>query len=258
MADKGQTQLVDNDAYEAFEAFRAARNFFFMLLLLGLLATGASFWMVDYGLIDPVLDRRIRDQEAVYVHHVEAAPAAVILTADEPAADTAEPEEGTVEAAPLQRDEGSSYREGEFYDLCVRLALRAWNYVLPFSAVLYCLVLLIGMKLALVGRLGGLADSGRAFFLGLVAMVLILPWQQKVSPMLWGALYTYEYLVEKYLQMEQNYDFYMRAAYYGGFVGTWGLALLMVVVAQWRSRGASNAVHKRIREQSRRNEAAEE
>lgn len=247
MADKDQIYVAD--AHEAFESFRVARNFFFLILLVGLLVMAAAFWMVDYGLIDPVLERQVRNQEAVYVRYDGTGPGLAVLTVDEGVPEVAEQAQGeAAEPEPLQRDEGVTYERAESYDVFISLSLRAWNYIMPFGAVIYCLILLIGMKLALVGRLGGLAESGRAFFVGLVAMVLILPWQQMVSPILWGSLYTYQELVAEYMQVQQRHEMYFRSAYYGRFVGMWGITLLMLLVAQWRSRGATKAVNKRIAE----------
>ncbi len=252
-----QDERYSADAYEAYEVYRGWRNVFFILMFVGLLVTGVSFWMVNGGLIDLVLERQAQNQEPVYVRGCQAGPsggnltsAAIMVQApiepeggalgeSDPAGDaeSAEPE-------PLKPNEDDSYKTANFYYRCVGLMLPAWNYILPFSAVLYCLTLLIGMKLALVGRLGGLANSGRAFFLGLVVMVLVLPWQQMASPILWGALYTYQELAAKYVQLPQQGELVQRLGYYGRFVGLWTLTLLLLLIAQWRSKQATQIVQK--------------
>lgn len=263
-----QDERYSADAYEAYEVYRGARNLFFILMFVGLLVTGVSFWMVNGGLIDSVLERKAQSQEAVYVRGYEAGPsgaipssAAIMVQAPiepdggAPGESDSSGDDESAEAEPSKRDEDESYKAAEFYYSCVWLMLRAWNYILPFSAVLYCLTLLIGMKLALVGRLGGLANSGRAFFLGLVVMVLVVPWQQMVSTNLWGALYTYQELATKYVQ---NGDLVERLGYYGRFVGLWALALLLLLVAQWRSKQATQIVHKQSETSDTGESSAEE
>ena len=119
-------------------------------------------------------------------------------------------------------------------------------YILTFVAVIYCLVLLIGMKLSLVGQLGGLADTSKAFFLSLIVMVLILPWQHTISSEIHGTLFTYKELTNSYLSLVNSDDPKQYALYYGRFVGLWGLTMLLLMAAQWRSHQAVRKIRRRL------------
>ena len=124
--------------------------------------------------------------------------------------------------------------------------LRFCGYLVTFTAVIYCLSLLIGMKLQLVGRLGGLADAAKAFFLSLVVMVIVLPWQKMIYPdVAGGVTFDFVELIERYsAQATASLD--QRVFYYSRFVGFWALAVVLLIVAQWRSFQAGRAVRAHV------------
>jgi len=209
------------DALEAFNSFNGARNLLFWLfLLIPLLIAQAGFWTVQSGRLDQVLI--IADDEALAVE--------TVAIAEQPEA---------VEKPEAIEDKSSAAGDKDE-------KTEKSNYILTFVAVIYCLVLLIGMKLSLVGQLGGLADTSKAFFLSLIVMVLILPWQHTISSEIHGTLFTYEELTNSYLSLMNSDDPKQYALYYGRFVGLWGLTMLLLMAAQWRSHQAVRKIRRRL------------
>ena len=120
--------------------------------------------------------------------------------------------------------------------------------MLTFAAVIYCLSLLIGMKLALVGRLGGLADSSRAFFMSLIVMVLILPWQQALSTDIYGLQFGYKELISRYQAVHEASKLGDYFIYYGRFVGLWLLTMLLLMIAQICSNRAKKSISRHLKQ----------
>ena len=239
------------DASEAFNSFNGARNLLFWLfLLIPLLVAQAGFWTVQSGKLDQVLivaDNETSTVEtAVIAEQPEATekPEAVedkISAADDAADDKDEKTENMTPEEPSLKSNMS-----ESLEKLIQGSIKTSNYILTFVAVIYCLVLLIGMKLSLVGQLGGLADTSKAFFLSLIVMVLILPWQHAISSEIHGTLFTYKELTNSYLNLVNSDDPKQYALYYGRFVGLWGLTMLLLVAAQWRSHQAVQKIRRRL------------
>ena len=239
------------DALEAFNSFNGARNLLFWLfLLIPLLVAQAGFWTVQSGRLDQVLivadDEASAVETAEIVEQPEATekPEAVedkISAADDAADDKDEKTENMTPEEPSLKSNMS-----ESLEKLIQGSIKTSNYILTFVAVIYCLVLLIGMKLSLVGQLGGLADTSKAFFLSLIVMVLILPWQHTISSEIHGTLFTYKELTNSYLNLVNSDDPKQYALYYGRFVGLWGLTMLLLVAAQWRSHQAVRKIRRRL------------
>jgi len=218
--------VEQNDALEAYNTFRTARNLFFGLLLAGLIVVQAVFWVVNVGAVDDGLK-----------NYSSCCPLA--KTGPD------SPDQANSDAA--------SQESNQVFSIIVRSCLRVCSLVLMFAAILYCLVLLIGMKLSLVGRLGGLADTGKAFFAALIVMVLVLPWQGLVAYDIWGTVFSYQELLNCYQQCrtQQGLDLYLACVgYYGRFVGFWLLVLVLVLVAQRYSRSAGRQINSRFAQQT--------
>jgi len=225
--------LDRDDATEAFNAFHKARSLFFWILFLGLVMAEAAFWTVDLGYIDPALSFSGNSQ---YVHQTGRSPR-IILTAELPAP-TGIPEDNQVEDKKLKQ-------AITLADI-IRVSLRVIYMALPFAAVLYCLSLLIGMKLSLIARLGGLADSGKAFFLSLIVMVLVVPWMPAISETIPGALFNYSNLIESYRLSREGMNYGDNVIYHGRFVGIMVFTIIILLAAQWRSRNAVKKIRANI------------
>jgi hypothetical protein len=203
----------DADALEAYDSFRRSRCLFFCLLLAGLLTAQGSFWIVEAGCLDTV----IRPDTAAAI-----------------------PAENT----PTPPDHPQT-RLAESLDILIQTHLKISNYLTSFSVVLYCLSLLIALKLSLVSRLGGLAPASKAFFLSLIGMVLILPWQSLISPGMPGTLFTYEELIKRHSACANCEHFTEYIYYYGRFTGLWVITLSILIAAQIRSRQATRKIYQK-------------
>ena len=117
---------------------------------------------------------------------------------------------------------------------------------LSVSAVIYCLSLWTGLHLALVGRLSGLSNSSKAFFLSLIFLVFAVPWQRMFDWELPGVLFTYERLFEAYSKIRSDEDYFQRMLYYSRFVALWVVALMLLIAAQRYSTRASKMVRRSI------------
>ncbi|OHB79683.1 MAG: hypothetical protein A2Z25_05165 [Planctomycetes bacterium RBG_16_55_9] len=263
----GSKDLLDTtDCLEAVGVFKGWKNFFFVIMLVGLLLLQASFWVVDRGCIavsgqaGPALEQK-------------AAPAgepAVPATVD-PNLRQPEPRETNEPQQPAgggqeKRSQGEPNGVSSLSspDSRIQLAVTwpsgnfmsgvtfenlAWlirflNAVLILAATLYCLTLLFGLKVSMHGRLGGINHISRAFFLSLILLVLLLPWQTVFGSMVCGALYAPDELAQSCSKDAQ--DIFDLVLYYLRFTGFGALILLLLIFSQIRSVRWAKAILRRL------------
>jgi hypothetical protein len=169
----------------------------------------------------------------------------VLLTAVAPAE---QDEESTSEAMP-ETPQSSDEQEtnGSLFDIGfnhVVWLMRFLNAVLVLTAALYCLTLIFSLKVSMLGRLGGINHITRAFFLSLLALVLLLPWQEAFGGIALGAMFTSDELLERF--SAKTDDFFGIALYYLRFCGYWLLVLLLFILAQIRSSRWAGAILRRL------------
>jgi hypothetical protein len=124
-------------------------------------------------------------------------------------------------------------------------AIRLVNAVLILTASLYCLTLLFSLKVSLHGRLGGINHISRAFFLSLLMLVLLLPWQKVFGGVVTGAIYTPAELI-KWHAADKTDDVFHTVLYYLRFSGYGALILLLLVLSQYRSLRWAKAILRRL------------
>ncbi len=238
-----------NDALEAFNSFSGARNLFFWLfLLIPLVVVQAEFWMVDRGWTGTGQTQTNTEQTQTDTGQTQTDEVKAPANVEKEAPDLEKADVATVGAndnTPAEKD-ACETRTSEEMDSLQAGLIKTSNYVLTFAAVIYCLTLLIGMKLALIGRLGGLAESSKALFLSLIVMVLIMPWQQVMPAGIYGTLFSYQDIVENCRQIKQMNTPQEYVLHYGRFSGLWGLTMLLLIVAQWRSCRAVRKIRRRL------------
>ena len=115
-----------------------------------------------------------------------------------------------------------------------------------FSAVIYCLSLWMGLNLALVGRLSGLANASKAFFLSLILLIFAVPWQRIFNLEIPGVLFTYEQVFEAYRTVRSDEEFLQRMLYYSRFVALWVIAFIVLIAAQHSSSQAGKMISRSI------------
>jgi len=124
------------------------------------------------------------------------------------------------------------------------LAIRLLNAVLILTATLYCLTLLFGLKVSMHGRLGGINHVSRAFFLSLLMLVLLLPWQRIFGGVVTGAIFTPGELQEWF--SARTDDMFDTVLYYLRFSGYGVLIFLLLLLSQLRSLRWAKAILRRL------------
>ena len=122
--------------------------------------------------------------------------------------------------------------------------IRVVNAVLILTASLYCLSMLFSLKVSMLGRLGGINHISRAFFLSLLMLILLLPWQRIFGGMVPGAIFTPEELVE--WSSAEATDIFDTVIYYLRFSGYWLLVFLLLILSQIRSIRWGKAILRRL------------
>ncbi len=123
--------------------------------------------------------------------------------------------------------------------------IRFVNAVLILTATLYCLTMLFSLKVSMLGRLGGINHITRAFFLSLLALVLLLPWHKVFDCVAMGAIFTTDELVD-WFSAKTTDDIFNIVIYYLRFCGFWLLILLLLILAQIRSSRWAGAILRRL------------
>ena len=229
----GQSDLLDTtDCLEAIGVFRQWKNFFFIIVILSLLVLQVCFWVVNTGYIAP-------SKEYFSGKKAEGDGPAAVGGLDK-----------TVEQSePVEADaqEPAAESAGVLFGITFKHLAKdvsIANAVLVLMGILYCLTMLFALKVSLVGRIGGINHICRAFFLSLIMLVLLLPWQKVFGSVVLGAIYTPRELA-KWGPAETDNIIGIVLCYLR-FSGYWLLILLLLIFSQLRSGRWSKAVLRRL------------
>ncbi len=232
----GPNSLLDTtDSLEAIGVFRGWKNFFFVVVLVCLLLLQISFWAVKTGYIPA---------ERCPGNMVQSSEAAVAGGLGQEAQDV---NEAAQKVAAEQSETDAAELESSFFGVTFKhlaVGIRVANALLILSGLLYCLTILMAMKISLVGRLGGMNHICRAFFLSLVMLLLLLPWQRFFCGVVIGAIYTPCELV-KWSSAEAGNIFDI-ILFYLRFSGFWLLILLLLIFSQLRSGRWTKTILRRL------------
>lgn len=240
-----QKNLIDTtDCLEAVSVFRGWKNTLFVVVILCMLLLQASFWLVDTGYVK--VEKPCGDKSSAVASSPEQAGEVTAETKEkiEKAAEEVTAPAGSSEAA--QQPQPESVKAGfriEFRHI-TRL-IRFVDFVLVPAAVLYCLTMLFALKISLVGRLGGINHISRAFFISLVFVVFLLPWQKFFSGVVVGAMYT-PWELAKWYNTEASGDVPSVVVYYLRFVGYWLIVLLLLIFSFIRSSRWARTILRRL------------
>lgn len=266
-----QNNLLDTtDCLEAVGVFRGWKNALFVIVIICLLLLQVSFWLVDTGYVKaetttakattPALEPPSATEPAPEVwpppaknlvkplkndsNEQSAAKAVEIEQAAEQAAEeVAEEPNKSPETKPQTAQAKAGFLS--FIDFShLSWLIRFVNGLLILSAVLYCLSMLFGLKVSLVGRLGGINHISRAFFLSLVMLIILLPWQVVFDGVIAGVLYTPYELLER-CSAERS-GIFATTLHYLRFTGYWLLAVLFLIFTQVRSGRWTRSVLRRL------------
>lgn len=240
-----QKNLIDTtDCLEAVGVFRGWKNFLFVIVILCLLLLQASFWLVNSGY---VATGQAGDDKAPAAASVSEPITAAVTEAKEDIKKAAEQVTAPgkpAEAAPqpLQPKPAEPRFRIEFKHLA--WLIRFVDFALILAAILYCLTILFSLKVSLLGRLGGINHISRAFFLSLVFLVLLLPWQKFFANVVYGAIYTPSELLISYAAKTKGV--FSTTLYYLRFSGHWLVVVLLLVSAHIRSSRWAKAILRRL------------
>ncbi len=238
--DKDKSLIDTTDCLEAVGVFRAWKNGLFFLVVLCLVVLQAAFWLVNTGYVKTAVAAEGAEQ-AVAGETEKAAASEVQQAAKEVAASPNEAAEAVSEPAEEKK---SRFDFGITVEH-LRWLIRFFNFVLIPAAILYCLTMLFSLKVSFLGRLGGINHIARAFFLSLVFVVLLLPWQRFFGGVVAGAMYTPQELLNGCVGAAKS-DIFSEAWMYLRFSGYWLLVLLLVIFSQIRSARWTKTILRRL------------
>ena len=147
------------------------------------------------------------------------------------------------DTAEAQEDTEAEFLFGLTFDKLVWI-MRFTNAILIIVTILYCLTMLFSLKISMLGRLGGINHITRAFFLSLLMLVLLLPWQRIFNGYIMGAIFTPEEFVKWHA--EKGSDIIDLALYYMRFSGYMILVFLLFIMSQIRSGRWAKAILRRL------------
>jgi hypothetical protein len=220
-------QMIDTtDSLEAVSVFRSWKNFFFLVVLICLLIVQVSFWLVDARMVPVPADRTKASADSVLTPILPAPTDVNSETSSKP---------GTTYGPAML-----AWLTFERLERIVELA----NGVLIIAASLFCLSAFFSLMVSLIGRLGGINHIARAFFMSLIMVVLVLPWQKMLGLAIPGMVYTPGELIT--WLSSKTATTLTTTIYYLRFFGYWVIVLLLLVMAQLRSARWTKAILRRL------------
>ena len=240
----GPSSLLDTtDCLEAIGVLRGWKNFFFIIIVLCLLLLQACFWAVNTGYI-PAKQLPCKGAES-------SEPAAVVGGTGENVQNVGEAAKKVAdeqsESAGQEIQEPQPAQAASLFGITFKhlaMVIRIVNAILVLAGVLYCLTILLALKVSLVGRLGGINHICRAFFLSLIMLFLLLPWQRVFGGVVLGAIYSPCELV-KWCSAESS-DIFCIVLRYLRFTGYWLVILLLLIFSQLRSGRWTKTILRRL------------
>ncbi len=246
--------LIDTtDCLEAVGVFRCWKNFLFVILILCLLFLQSIFLLVNMGYFQakgsnscPIVmfSEKLTDanEPTPVTQPVDVAQTVTIDQPNEPAVAVTQPNQ-PIEQQPEEKAKTPWLSKIPFG--CAAWNIRFLNFVMAFAAILYCLTMLFTLKISLLGRLGGINHITRAFFLSLLMLVLILPWQLVFAPVITGAMFTPAELLKACTE-EKSFAVFSTIFLYLRFTGFGLLVLLLLIFSQIRSARWAKALLRRL------------
>ena len=230
-----QGKLIDTtDSLEAVGVMRCWKNFLFTIVILGLLLSQLSFWLVNTNIIkteeQPTEESIVVATKNAYVPVIDAEENAI--------------KAGEVRPAETKTKKTLAFlRKIDFEELS--WLIKFVNFALLLTAFLYCLSMMFILKVSLVGRLGGINHITRAFFLSLTFVVLLFPWQLFFKEVVAGAMYMPGELLEG-LKNAKDAGIMGQIYLYLRYCVYWVIVLLLAISSQIRSGRWARASLRRL------------
>jgi hypothetical protein len=247
--------LDTTDSLEAIDAIRWMKNFLFVIIILCLLTSGAVFCLERLDHIDrtgcttsSVCPAGSCDSVCNVASQTPAVDTEKIRAAAQAVA--AEAKTAEIKVAPADPNAKTPRPLPAIFSYkprcqAVSLVLKISNFIFVLTATMYCLTLLMGLKISLTGRLGGISHISRAFFISLFALVVALPWQVLLPGVIMGTIFTPYELLCQWHNTVQNSNFWLAMCYLR-FAGLWLAAVALFTWAQLRSAKWSRFTLRRL------------
>lgn len=226
-----QSHMIETtDCLEAVGVFRGWKNFFFLTVVICLVLAQVSFWLVDRKIVE--IPAGPEDSAVVIDAGAPTTPG--VTDANTPAAEPA----GT---SP-EKSDGGLFQKLTFGHLARMIDLV--DGVLIVTAALYCMAMFFSLMVSLIGRLGGINHISRAFFLSLIMVVLVVPWQKLLDSSVIGVVYTPADLVAWFSSKDESV--LRMVLYYLRFTGYWLVVMMMLIMSQARSARWTKSILRRL------------
>ncbi len=274
-----------HDALEAFNSFSAARNLCFWATILCILLIQGVFYSVSRGVIDPALELPAKEsvsqpsldgindggggevkeinngqRSETEIHNSgetggfvlcgytsrlpEIMPETYIIDINEE-----NPDNTKTQVAKSQEKAESEKANAQMIISTLKKVISGANVVVVFSILMYCICLFFSIQLSLVGSLGGMSSSTRAFFPALLAALLIIPWSKTISPGIPTSIFTFDQIITHYTtRCYAECSTYGNILYYARFSGIWAVVLILLFISQWRSCHAVKEISQRAQD----------
>lgn len=200
------SQVVQvSDCFEAVTVFRRWRNRLFVILILALGLLQVVFWLVTAGVIGRE-DHGLQSYTGIWAQVIKA---------------------------------GSHIGPGT-----IARFIEIANAITLLACLIYWLTIGSTLMISIVGRLGGMNHISRAFLISLVALVLLVPWQQVLGPIVLGGLFG----AEEFFASVKLYPkgIYQQVLYYLRFSLYPVVLIVMLGRAQWRCARWTRLVLQRL------------
>jgi len=251
--EQNHKSLIDTtDCLEAVSVFRGWKNILFFIVLCILLLLQISFWLVHLGLVQS--EASVSENPEVLAQKIKADLQAMAEKAGNNRADIIGNAAKQVVSEPNQLETSPAIPKRKKRVLASFLKItttqlswliRFLNFFLILTAALYCLTMLFILKVSLHGRMGGINHIARAFFLSLLVLLLILPWQKFFNGVIVGVMFTSSELINASQSIEKS-DLPGMILFYLRFCIYWFIAVVLLILAQVRSSRWSKATLRRL------------
>jgi hypothetical protein len=224
-----QSHMIETtDCLEAVGVFRGWKNFFFLMVVICLVLAQVSFWLVDLKIVAIPTD----PAESLVAPEAVAAPAVA---------------DANVPAQPAEAEGGMFGLKflGKLNFGHLARTIDVVDGILIVTAALYCMAMFFSLMVSLIGRLGGINHISRAFFLSLIMLVLVVPWQRLLESSVIGVIYTPSDLVTWFASKSES-GIAGKVLYYLRFTGYWMVVMMLMIMSQTRSARWTKSILRRL------------
>jgi hypothetical protein len=253
--EQNQRNLIDTtDCLEAVGVFRGWKNGLFFIILCNLLLIQISFWLVHSGLVkskahepqtSPAVEQEIKENTQAQTLLSVAQETDKINDAAKAKQVASEPNQLTTCEPEKKEHEQRKARLLNITTDHLSWLIRFLNFFLVLTASLYCLTMLFILKVSLQGRMGGINHITRAFFLSILMLVLLLPWQKLFNGVIAGVMYTPSELIDACENVKTS-EIFGKIMFYLRFCILWIVVVLLLILSQVRSARWAKATLRRL------------